>query len=170
LIVDRIAKEGDVLNAGDNISISVMETPGHTKCCLSYYFNEDDLLVLSETTGVRLRTGELFPAFIVSYKDSMDAIARAESMAPQRILVSHSGPECGDAAAKYFKDARATAEEVAEWILREHRLGKSIDEITRDYTARFYTNRIGKYQPSNAFMLNAEAMIPKLIEEYEKRL
>jgi glyoxylase-like metal-dependent hydrolase (beta-lactamase superfamily II) len=168
-VVDRVVKEGDALSAGD-ISFSVMETPGHTKCCLSYYFSEDDLLVLSETTGVQLRTRDIFPAFIVSYKDSLDAIARAESMNPRRILISHSGPESGGEAMKYFKNARATAEEVAEWILREHRLGRSMDEIMRGYTAKFYANRIDKYQPPEAFMRNAEAMIPRLIKEYEKGL
>jgi glyoxylase-like metal-dependent hydrolase (beta-lactamase superfamily II) len=169
LTVDRVVKEGDVLSAGD-ISISVMEAPGHTKCCLNYCFNEDDLLVLSETTGIKIITGGVFPTFIVSYRDSLDAIARAEGLAPRRILISHSGPESGNGVAEYFKDARAAAEEVAEWVLGEHGLGKGMDEIMRDYTAKFYTNRIDKYQPAKAFMLNAEAMIPRLIRECGKGL
>ena len=31
LVVDRVVKEGDILNFGDH-KITVYETPGHTKC------------------------------------------------------------------------------------------------------------------------------------------
>jgi glyoxylase-like metal-dependent hydrolase (beta-lactamase superfamily II) len=164
--VDRIVKEGDILNVGD-ISISVMETPGHTKCSVSYHFREDDLLVLSESTGVKSMSQDIFPAFIVSYKDAIEAIDREESMAPRRILIAHYGPESGDGVTKYFKDARAAAQEIAEFILSEHRLGKNPEEILKSYTDKFYIGVRDRYQPEEAFILNARGMIPKLIEEFE---
>jgi glyoxylase-like metal-dependent hydrolase (beta-lactamase superfamily II) len=169
LIVDRVVKEGDVLKAGDT-AISVMETPGHTKCSLSYYFTGDDLLVLSESSGIRHGSHAVTPAFVVSYKDALETIKRAQSMAPRRILISHTGPESGDGAARYLKDARAAAESAAAWILAEHRLGKSVDEIARDYVAEFYERRAGRYPISEASMMNTLAMIPRLIEESEREL
>ncbi|MDR1245498.1 MAG: MBL fold metallo-hydrolase [Clostridiales Family XIII bacterium] len=165
--VDRTVKEGDVLYV-DGISISVMETPGHTKCSVSYYFREDDLLVLSESTGIRPVTSDVSPTFIVSYRDVIKAIDRSERMAPRRILIAHSGSESGDGVKKYFKDARAAAEAVAEWILAEHKLGKSLDEIIESYTAEFFIGSANRYQPLEAFVLNARTMIPRLIEEFER--
>jgi glyoxylase-like metal-dependent hydrolase (beta-lactamase superfamily II) len=165
--VDRIVKEGDILYA-DDISISVMETPGHTRCSISFYFREDDLLVLSESTGIRPVTPEVTPTFIVSYKDTIKAIDRSENMAPRRILISHSGVESGGGAAKYFKDARAANEAVAEWLLAEYKLGKSRDEIIESYTAEFFVGSANRYQPVEAFILNARAMIPRLIDEFEQ--
>jgi glyoxylase-like metal-dependent hydrolase (beta-lactamase superfamily II) len=166
LIVGRVVKEGDVLTAGDT-SISVMETPGHTKCSLSYYFREDDLLVLSESAGTRHGSNTAASAFIVSYRDSVETIKRAQSMAPRRILISHAGPESGDDAAQYLKDALAATETAAEWILAEHGLGKSVDEIARAYVAEFYEKRADKYPISEASVMNTLAMIPRLIEESE---
>jgi glyoxylase-like metal-dependent hydrolase (beta-lactamase superfamily II) len=166
LVVDRVVKEGDVLTAGD-IAISVMETPGHTKCSLSYYFADDDLLVLSESAGTRHGSHGASPAFVVSYRDSVETIKRAQRMAPQRILISHFGPESGDGATRYLKDALAAAESAAEWILAEHRSGKDVDEIARAYVAEFYERRAAKYPISEAVMMNALAMVPRLIEESE---
>jgi glyoxylase-like metal-dependent hydrolase (beta-lactamase superfamily II) len=164
LIVDRVVNEGDVLTAGDT-AISVMETPGHTNCSLSYYFAGDDLLVLSESAGTRHGSHTAASAFIVSYRDSVETIRRAQRMAPRRILISHAGPESGDGATQYLKDALAATGTAAEWILAEHRSGKSVDEIARDYVEEFYEKRADKYPISEASVMNTLAMIPRLIEE-----
>jgi glyoxylase-like metal-dependent hydrolase (beta-lactamase superfamily II) len=165
--VDRTVVEGDILRAG-GISVAVMETPGHTRCCLSYYFREDGLLVLSESTGIRPNTRNVSPEFIVSYRGAMAAIDRSENLAARRILIAHSGTESGDGAAEYFRDARAAARTVAEWVLAEHRRGKNPDEIAESYAEKFYTESADNYQPFEAFMLNARGMIPRLIGELGK--
>ena len=43
LVVDRVVKEGDILNFGDH-KITVYETPGHTKCSLSYMVDQLSLI------------------------------------------------------------------------------------------------------------------------------
>jgi glyoxylase-like metal-dependent hydrolase (beta-lactamase superfamily II) len=162
--VDRAVSEGDVLTAG-GASISVMEMPGHTKCSVSYYFREDDLLVMCESAGIRLGASKVVPSFIVSYKSSMESIDRIEGLSPSRILIAHSGHESGDGVGEYLKKARAAARETAEWILEEHGLGKSVDEIAESCAKRFFIGPTREYQPIEAFMLNARAMIPRLIAE-----
>jgi glyoxylase-like metal-dependent hydrolase (beta-lactamase superfamily II) len=169
LAVDMTAGEGDILHA-DGVSVRVLEMPGHTKCSVSYYFQEDDLLVLNETIGVRLGGDLVIPAFIVSCKATLEAIARAEEMAPRRILISHSGEAGGADVGVYLKNARAAVQTAAEWVLAEHARGRSPDEIVADYTAKFYTGDCREYQPQEAFLRNTRAMIPRLIAETEAQL
>jgi glyoxylase-like metal-dependent hydrolase (beta-lactamase superfamily II) len=162
--VDTVVEEGDVLRAG-GASIRVMEMPGHTQCSVSYRFQEEDLLVLSETAGVKLKTGEIIPAFIISLRASLDAIARAEAAAPKRMLVSHSGELRGDAVTRYLRGARAAALDAADLVLTGHARGESFEAILAAYTERFYIGSSRKYQPPEAFLSNARAMIPRLIAD-----
>jgi glyoxylase-like metal-dependent hydrolase (beta-lactamase superfamily II) len=171
LTPDWIVKEGDVLRIGD-ATIRVMETPGHTKCSVSYHFQEEDLLVLSETIGVRLRGGEVIPAFIVSYRDAMQAIERVESLAPQHILLSHStfGVTSDEAVNDFLREARAAAQAAADTILMTHKQGKDFKEILDEYREKFYIGSCRLYQPLDAFLSNTRAMIPRLIAEAEEGL
>jgi glyoxylase-like metal-dependent hydrolase (beta-lactamase superfamily II) len=164
--VDRTVEEGDVLRIG-GATIRVMGMPGHTKCSVSYYFQEADLLVLCETAGVKLKTGEVIPAFIVSYEATLKAIARAEATAARRMLVSHSGEMRGAAARRYLRDARASARSAAELIRTEHARGKSFEAILAACTEKFYVGACREYQPKDAFLRNTSAMIPRLIAEAE---
>jgi glyoxylase-like metal-dependent hydrolase (beta-lactamase superfamily II) len=164
--LDRTVGEGDTLRFG-GASIRVMAMPGHTKCSVGYHFQEEDLFVLSETTGVRLWEGYVIPTFITGYKDSLRAIARVESLAPRRILISHSGPASGDDAMDYLRKARESARAAADLVLAGHARGKSPEEILADCTENFYVGSCRKYQPIEAFLLNTRAMIPRLIAEAE---
>jgi glyoxylase-like metal-dependent hydrolase (beta-lactamase superfamily II) len=166
LVVDTAVKEGDILNIG-GVSIRVMETPGHTKCSVSYYFPEDDLLVLSESTGVRTEEGSVIPAFIVSCKAALGSIARAEETAPRRILIPHSGAAEGADVTDYLKDAREATQTAMDLVLTAHRRGKSLDEIFAVYMAEFHMGPGREYQPEEAFAINTRAMIPRLIAEAE---
>ncbi|MDR2088258.1 MAG: MBL fold metallo-hydrolase [Clostridiales Family XIII bacterium] len=164
---DMTAAEGDVLRIC-GASILVTETPGHTKCSVSYYFQEEDLLVLSETTGVKLiGGGEVIPAFIVGYRDALKAIARAEEIAPQRILIPHFGPMRGDAATAYLREARTAAESTADFILEGHKKGRSFEELLDDCVEKFYIDAERQFQPKEAFLSNMSAMIPRLIAEMD---
>jgi glyoxylase-like metal-dependent hydrolase (beta-lactamase superfamily II) len=164
LAADAVVGEGDVLEGGGMRAVA-MEAPGHTRCCLNYYFPEDGLLVLSETNGVKLRGAKAAAAFIVSYKASLEAISKAEALAPRRILVSHSGEAAGGEAAAFLKSARAAACEDAEFVISRHRGGKSIDEIVREYSDKIYRGERSKYQPRPAFEINLRAMAAKLVAE-----
>ncbi|MDR2296482.1 MAG: MBL fold metallo-hydrolase [Clostridiales Family XIII bacterium] len=160
------AREGDVLRIG-GASIRVMEMPSHTKCSVSYHFQEDDLFVLNETAGVKLKTGEAVPAFVLSYKAALEAIARTEKTAPRRMLISHLGEISGEDVTQYLKDARAAARAAAELVLTRHRKGESPDAILDACTERFYVGSLREYQPVEIFQSNMRAMIPRLIAETE---
>jgi glyoxylase-like metal-dependent hydrolase (beta-lactamase superfamily II) len=168
LAADMLVKEGDLLRMG-GATIRVMETPGHTNCSVSYHFREEDLLVLCETVGVRLRGGEIIPTFIVSCEAAMRTIARVEALAPRRILIAHSnsGVTEGPDVRRFLQDARAAARVAADMILTAHKQGKDFEEILAEYTEKFYIGTCRLYQPPDAFQRNTRAMIPRLIAEAE---
>ncbi|MDR0423972.1 MAG: MBL fold metallo-hydrolase [Clostridiales Family XIII bacterium] len=164
LAADIIVGEGDELKAG-GMTAGVMNTPGHTRCSVNYYFKEADIMALSETNGVRISREIVTPAFVVAYRISLEAIERAISMSPGRLIVSHHGEVAGEEAAEFLDKALAAAKDEAEFVMGMHRSGAAFEEIMKACTERHYKGRRKEYQPQSAFEMNQRAMLAKLIEE-----
>ncbi|MDR0817541.1 MAG: MBL fold metallo-hydrolase [Clostridiales Family XIII bacterium] len=167
LKADIAVRDGDVIKTTD-MHVRVIASPGHTRCSVSYYFEEADLLAVSESSGALLKSG-FKPAYIVSYAQSLKAIDLIDELNPSHILSPHFGLVTGDEAQSYAKRAREATEESAEFILSRHRAGKSEYEILEDYTEHYYNMDLKKTgeQPEAAFIINTKAMIPRLIREHE---
>jgi glyoxylase-like metal-dependent hydrolase (beta-lactamase superfamily II) len=73
---DMTVKEGDRIPLG-GLTVEVLETPGHTRDCLSYFIPELALLLLSETPGVLVPDGSLCPTYLTGYADTLRSIENA---------------------------------------------------------------------------------------------
>ena len=105
--MDRVVKEGDILNFGDH-KITVYETPGHTKCSLSYMVDQD-VIFASETVGVT--TSEVYmPCYLVGYQMSLDAVEKLRHAGGKEDIHHPCGdPDTGgrrDSAASGLKEGR----------------------------------------------------------------
>ncbi|GMO57830.1 MAG: MBL fold metallo-hydrolase [Treponemataceae bacterium] len=165
LKTDIAVSDGYILRTGD-VTVRVIAMPGHTRCCLGYYFEEIDLLVTTETSGVYI-FGKFYPTYVISYKQSLAAIEKIEEISPAYILSPHYGVIKGDEAKRYAGNARITAQESAQFILTRHNEGKSEDEILEDYTDRYYNRDLKDtgIQSEEAFLINSKVMITRVIEE-----
>jgi len=165
LAVDLICAEGDTIKTSD-LSIRVMKAKGHTRCCLSYYFEDDSLYIANESAGCQV--GPTFQAaFLVSYKDALATIESIKKLAPKYILSPHYKVLSETESAEYPVIAEEVATEAAEFVLSRHRAGQSFEEIYEAFFKRYFTQAIQAtgLQPQAAFEANAQAMIPRLIAE-----
>jgi glyoxylase-like metal-dependent hydrolase (beta-lactamase superfamily II) len=166
LRVDIAVNDGDVIEAAGE-RIRVYDTHGHTNCSVSYYFEDEELLVTSESSGF-LFGDILCPAFLTSYRDSMASIALVERLAAPHLLIPHAGLISGDEAKAYPAAIRRETEQNADFILSRYRAGMSEEDILAEYTAEYFDALIRDtgLQPRESFEANAEALIPRLIKEY----
>lgn len=165
LRVDMIVGDGDIIRTPDE-TIRVYDTPGHTNCSLSYYFEEEDLLVTSESSGFKF--GDIvWPSFVTSYRDSLAAIDLIERLGPKHLLLPHSGLLSGEDAKAYPDIIREETEQKAAFILSRHRDGMTEAEIIRDFIEEYFEGliRATGLQTEESFTANAEALIPRLIAE-----
>ncbi len=166
LAVDITVTEGDVLKYGDT-TIQVIETPGHTRCCVSYYFKEDSLVLACETTGVGLPPDSIEPCFVISYKMAQDAVRRLQALNAEGVLVSHYKALWGDEARGYWDIAYAVNKETADFLAKRASEGLCLEDIVQSYKKWRYCGELIKTQPEEAFMLNARAMIPRVLQELD---
>ena len=171
LAVDRILRDGDQVSLGDCV-LEVWETPGHTKCSLSFWCPAEGLLLGSETMGIPsgpIPEDENFlvvPSCMTGVENALRAIERALEARPEQVLIPHTGLVTGSKALRYLQAAHRGAEAGRDMVLRGARDGKSEKELVLEWKQRFYTPETARIQPEAAFDLNAGYIIPAILKEY----
>lgn len=155
--IDVTVKEGDVLEIGDH-KIRVYETPGHTRCSVSYLV-DDDVMMASETIGVF--KGEWYmPCYLVGYQMAVDAVEKLRNSGAKRLFISHRGicpEEEMDGIWEYLKNKMAvTKDEIVE-IIKAYDTQEERMMVMKE---RYHDNVVSESeQPSFAFLLNAAATL-----------
>ncbi|QAT49972.1 MBL fold metallo-hydrolase [Caproiciproducens sp. NJN-50] len=168
LHVDLTVSEGDTIDLGD-ISLRVMEAPGHTKCSIAFYIPEEKMLISCETMGVYAAEHLVSPSYLVGYEISLNFIKRALNMEIEKLLVPHYGVLTGKACGDFLTDALRSNQQLKEMIVEDYRKGKTQTEIIDHYRDIFYTEECRRTQPLRAFNLNASHLVPMVLKEVWRR-
>ncbi len=163
LAVDVAVADNDVIRL-DDLTIRAVATPGHTRCCTSYFFEEPGLLACSETLGVITRYPEVAPCLIIGSRPTLESIERSRALRPKRVFVCHSGvlPEADTE--QFFDIVERVTREAVDLIVSAHERGCSHDEIVDAFMDRFFEAFKG-VQPMRAFLINTQALIPRILDE-----
>ena len=161
--VDRKISEGDMFDLG-GIRIRPLETPGHTKCSLSFLVNEK-VMFASETSGVISPTGKIYPTFISSYRETIESNKKCQEANPQYIICSHSGLVNKSEEPDYWQKCMQAAKTSRDFVLESFSAGADEDEIFEEYKNAYQDERTMEVQPGYAFEINNRAMIRNLINE-----
>lgn len=164
--VDRKVCDGDLLDLGD-MKIAVIETPGHTKCSLSFLVNEK-VMFASETSGVISPDGKIYPTFITSYRDTIESNKKCQEAQPKYIISPHSGLVSKNQTQDYWQNCMRAAISCRDFVLKLFLSGADEDEIFERYRNIYQDAKTRKVQPDYAFELNNRAMIRTIIQETEK--
>lgn len=156
LRADVVVREGDVIRSGEH-RITVYETPGHTKCSLSFLV-DDDVLMASETVGVF--TEETYmPCYLVGYQMAVDAVRKLRKVPARRLFISHRGilPDrnLGQVWDYLEQELENTRDEIAEII----RTCRTEEERLQAMMEKYHSGVPEKAQPDFAFLLNAAATL-----------
>ena len=164
LSVDVPVSDGDTIEVG-NMKFSVIETPGHTMDCISFWCEEKKLLISSETIGYPLLPHKVSPTFLVGYQMTIDAISRLRVLGAEKQLISHLGVVDKAFIDEFLIKSEIWMEKTKDMILTAHAEGKTNDEIRGILKEEFYRGEIIPLQPEKAFDLNSYYMVNMIIRE-----
>lgn len=164
LSVDETVTEGDTFTVG-RLTFKVIETPGHTRCSLSFFSEEASLLVAAETIGVWGNDSLVVPCPLVSYEDTISSIEKCERFNPRNILFPHTDLITGEDARNFFKNSLMWHRKTKEMLKKEQELGSSTEEMVNLLRKYFYTKEMAARQPEKAFALNAGYIIKCMLTE-----
>lgn len=164
LHADIAVEEGNVLDLGDFV-FTVHEYPGHTRCSIGFYCPGEKLLLSSETLGVYIGDGSMYPVYLVGYQMTLDSISRAMGLDIQYMLLPHIGMVFGDDCRMLLANAKEMAISGAEEVMKGYRAGKTMEELIEVLRRDYYTDLIKTLQPEAAFLLNSRIMITMIVKE-----
>ena len=161
--IDDTIYNGDILDLG-TLPIKVIETPGHTKCSLSFLVNSETLFP-SESTGYMSKSRKVYPAFITSCSQAMNSIHICQKIKPRFIISPHFGLVNESDALNYWEHCIFAIEETQNFILHLSEQGYNESQILIEYEKKFRDEQSRLEQPMNAFRLNSQNMIRTVLKE-----
>jgi len=156
LSADLALSDGDEIPGTGFCAVSL---PGHTRCSFGFYDAENRFLISPETLGVLYGDNTYIPAYLVGYRMTLDAFARAKTFDIGTMLLPHRGLVDGIRAAEFLRCSEQAARDTADYFLGLMRQGLSDDAILARYTDAVYTDDVQKTYPPDAFRLNSSIMI-----------
>jgi glyoxylase-like metal-dependent hydrolase (beta-lactamase superfamily II) len=128
--VDRIIRESDVIDLGEDIAVHFLEVPGHTQCSIAAYVPE--LKALFPADAVPPPTDDTEAIFFPGpqydfgmYKQSMERMAKLDV----EILASeHYGVVTGDRASQILQAGLRQPERLKDLIIELYKQTENFDE------------------------------------------
>lgn len=164
LKVDIAVSDGDIITCGD-MDFKVINLPGHTRCSVAFYMEENKLLLGSETLGVYFGGDAFLPFYLVGYKMTLDAFQKIKQYDIQRVLFPHYGVVEGAQARMFLEKFEEHAREIAGKIKEILEKGGSTEDALAYYEETYYTENVKPTYPIDAFHLNTSIMIELIKKE-----
>lgn len=161
-VTDRL-KDGDRIELDNGRVCRVLETPGHTRDSLSYYFPDTGIAFVGEAAGV-LEQGFLHSPYLVSYEDYIASIAKIRDLHPRAVCMAHGGILAGEEVDRYLVEAAAAAVAYKDMIrdyleFYDGDQERVVERITREE----YDTQQGHIQKREPYILNLRAKVNTVV-------
>ena len=107
IAVDRVVGEGDVVSVED-LSWTVLATPGHSDCSISLHEASRGLLVISDASGYYLPASNTWwPNYFSGYAAYLNSLERLAALDAEVLGLSHNGAVLGQDNVRATSPARS---------------------------------------------------------------
>ena len=159
-------REGDIIPVARDRWLQVYETPGHTRCSISFLLLPERIFFVGDAAGILERKGRHKPLFLSSYLQYERSLSTIASVNAEMLGLPHNTPIRGARnVADYLAGARASMVHAKEDILAALRQSRDFEHIAAEILAREFPHPtiIG---PREAFLINLTVMIKAVFREY----
>jgi glyoxylase-like metal-dependent hydrolase (beta-lactamase superfamily II) len=167
--VDVTLKEGDCIELSGDVTVQTLETPGHTRDCLSYFIPQKKVLLCSEAGGIPDGNGHIVSEALVDYDLYYESMRRLSQLDYEVLCLGHRQALDGQDAKKYFQKSMSHCRHflnLAETLLIEH--GGNLQKVVARIKEIEYDPLDGPKQIEAAYLLNLEAKVEAVKRRLEK--
>jgi len=169
--IDVTLKDGEFVELSRDLTVQVIETPGHTRDCLSYFIPQKKVLFCSEAAGVPDETGYIVSEALVDFDQYYESMRRLSEVEYEVLCLGHRQALNGQDANNYFQKSMTQCRDflnLVETSLIEK--GGDVQKVIALIKAIEYDPIQGPKQIEPAYLLNLEAkvkVIKKRLENLE---
>jgi glyoxylase-like metal-dependent hydrolase (beta-lactamase superfamily II) len=163
IAVDRVVGEGDVLSVED-LSWTVLATPGHSDCSISLHEASRRLLIISDASGYYLPASNTWwPNYFSGYAAYLKSLERLAALDAEVLGLSHNGAVLGrDDVRAYFAGAIAATQQYHERIVAAAKDGKPVRQLAEELGAEIH--RQTPLLPLDFFQKNCGLLIKQSLK------
>jgi len=164
ITVDEIIKEGDTIDVDGQSSFSVIETPGHSYCSLSFYEASRKVLIISDATGYYMPELKYWwPNYFADYGKYISSMERLAKYDAEVLCLSHNGVIQGaEEIRNYFAGAIADTKEYHQRIIDEIKAGKDPRQLAGELGSEVYEKT--QLLPLDFFQKNCGMLIKRSLK------
>ncbi len=158
--IDQTVQEGDIIEVSKDLTIKVIETPGHTRDCLSYYIPEKKILLSSEAAGIADETGYIYSEFLIDTDMYIKSIKKLASLDIELLCPGHHAVFTEKDAKNFIPDSMSYCEKFIE-LVKKYLIEEQgdMEKVKTKIRRNEYDCKEGPKQPEPAYLLNLEAKI-----------
>lgn len=168
--VDLTLKDGEFLELSRDLTVQVLETPGHTRDCLSFFIPQKKVLLCSESAGTPDATGYIVSEALVDYDQYYESMSRLSEVEYEILCLGHRQALNGQDANNYFQKSMTDCRDflyLVETALIEE--GGDVQKVIARIKAVEYDPIQGPKQIEPAYLLNLEAKVKVIKKRLETR-
>jgi len=133
--VDHIVGEGDVIPCGD-LSMEVIETPGHSSCSIAVYVPQEKAMFASDAGGIPFGD-KVFTAANSNFDRYQDSLEKMAGYEIDVYLAEHFGARTGDDGRDYLRQSINDAMETRGILEASYRKTQDVQKSIQEITDRF---------------------------------
>lgn len=166
LKIDKTVGEGDIIQVDSDLSLQIIETPGHSSCSISVYLPQEEVMFVSDAAGTAINEETIVPVFFQDYDLYLDSIRKLMSY-PTRVLALGHGQVLNgyEQVQDFYRRSLQSAQDAFASIKDELLAGVSTEELTRQFYDQYMKGGLADYPA--AVMLGS---VGQLINNVAKRL
>ena len=164
----RALKENEVLELPNGQTIKVFETPGHTRCSISFLLKPENILFPGDAAGVMEKNGKIKPLFLSSYSQYERSLKKLMTLEAEVLALPHNHAIKGKKKIQEFlANSLSETQKLKTEILIELQNTQDFNLIAeiilnRDYS---FPTIMG---PREALLINVTAMVKSIYYEFVK--
>jgi glyoxylase-like metal-dependent hydrolase (beta-lactamase superfamily II) len=130
--IDDVVKEGDILTC-DDLSMEVMEVPGHSSCSIAIYVPKEKAMFASDAGGIPFGD-RIFTAANSNFDKYQESLQKMSRYEIEIYLGEHFGARTGSDGRCFLQKSMDAAMETRRILETSYAKTKDIKKSTKEYT------------------------------------
>lgn len=160
--------EEEIISVSQNQWLQVYETPGHTRCSLSFLLQPENILFPGDAAGVMEKNGTIKPLFLSSYTQYIGSLEKISTLDAEILALPHNQVIKGRKnVQEFFSRSLLETEKLKTKIFQELQISTDFNAIAEKLFSQEYPlpTIAG---PREALLINLTAMVKAVYYEFVK--
>lgn len=164
----RAVGENEKIRVSDSQLIEAFETPGHTRCSISFLLKPENILFPGDAAGVVEKSEKIKPLFLSSYALYEQSLKKLITINAAALALPHNTAIIGEKKVQEFlKSSLKETQKLKEEILAALKNTTDFNLIAENILSREYTFP-AIMGPREALLINVTAMVKSIFFEFVK--